>query len=431
MNGISGSFDEAVRRMGDVLAITGRVLPVTNQNVYLEAEFDNGSRVLGESKIFYAKKINDCRIRQVRLVPENPPALQDSLDAIACADIIVLGPGSLYTSIIPNFLVSGISEAIAASGAVKAFIMTSVLDSSAKISEYMGECKQMGIAVLPPDVNESDDDFTVVPEGIRFGLAAVKNIGRGFIQKVMAERAENGRFTDLEDFCRRLFGTDLNKRALENLIKCGACDGFGLRRSQMLQIYEDVMDSVASGKRRNVDGQLGLFDGFGDGEKAPAIQAPDLPELTAQVRMLFISSFFIRSILEPLSQITATAKRIAAGSYGVQIPKRYDDEIGELADTINDMYGEGISRWGEILDLGAQLELIEKSGSWYSIDGERIGQGRDNAKQYLADHPDVADRIEQGIRENLWKLQGERAKAPITAPAKPVDVSADDFSDET
>jgi len=95
------------------------------------------------------------------------------------------------------------------------------------------------------------------------------------------------------------------------------------------------------------------------------------------------------------------------------------------------MYGEGISRWGEILDLGAQLELIEKSGSWYSIDGERIGQGRDNAKQYLADHPDVADRIEQGIRENLWKLQGERAKAPITAPAKPVDVSADDFSDET
>jgi len=164
-------------------------------------------------------------------------------------------------------------------------LMTSVLDSSAKISEYMGECKQMGIAVLPPDVNESDDDFTVVPEGIRFGLAAVKNIGRGFIQKVMAERAENGRFTDLEDFCRRLFGTDLNKRALENLIKCGACDGFGLRRSQMLQIYEDVMDSVASGKRRNVDGQLGLFDGFGDGEKAPAIQAPDLPELTAQVRM--------------------------------------------------------------------------------------------------------------------------------------------------
>ena len=112
MNGISGSFDEAVQRMGDVLAITGRVLPVTNQNVYLEAEFDNGSRTLGESKIFYAKKINDCRIRQVRLVPEHPQALQDSIDAILQADIIVIGPGSLYTSIIPNFLVDGICEAI-------------------------------------------------------------------------------------------------------------------------------------------------------------------------------------------------------------------------------------------------------------------------------------------------------------------------------
>ena len=98
MNGISGSFDEAVQRMGDVLAITGRVLPMTNQNVYLEAEFDNGSRTLGESKIFYAKKINDCRIRQVRLVPEHPQALQDSIDAILQADIIVIGPGSLYTA---------------------------------------------------------------------------------------------------------------------------------------------------------------------------------------------------------------------------------------------------------------------------------------------------------------------------------------------
>ena len=123
MNGISGSFDEAVQRMGEVLAITGSVLPVTNQNVYLEAEFDNGSRTLGESKIFYAKKINDCRIRQVRLVPEHPQALQDSIDAIRQADIIVIGPGSLYTSIIPNFLVSGISDAVRQSRACKIYAL--------------------------------------------------------------------------------------------------------------------------------------------------------------------------------------------------------------------------------------------------------------------------------------------------------------------
>lgn len=138
MNGISGSFDEAVQRMGEVLAITGSVLPVTNQNVYLEAEFDNGSRTLGESKIFYAKKINDCRIRQVRLVPELPQALQDSIDAIRQADIIVIGPGSLYTSIIPNFLVDGISEAIRSSGAVREYILN-IMTQDGETDGYTGE----------------------------------------------------------------------------------------------------------------------------------------------------------------------------------------------------------------------------------------------------------------------------------------------------
>ena len=123
MTGISGSFDEAVRWMGDVLAITGKVLPVTTENVWLEAEFDDGRTILGESKIFREKKLTDCRIRKVRLVPEHPQPLQESLDAIADADLIVLGPGSLYTSIIPNFLVDGICDAIRASQAVKAYVL--------------------------------------------------------------------------------------------------------------------------------------------------------------------------------------------------------------------------------------------------------------------------------------------------------------------
>ncbi len=123
MNGISGSFDEAVHRMGDVLAITGKVLPVTNQDVHLEAEFHDGSRVLGESKIFYAKKINNSRIRKVRLVPERPEALPESVQAILDADIIVIGPGSLYTSIIPNFLVHGIADAVRRSHACKIYVL--------------------------------------------------------------------------------------------------------------------------------------------------------------------------------------------------------------------------------------------------------------------------------------------------------------------
>jgi len=94
------------------------------------------------------------------------------------------------------------------------------------------------------------------------------------------------------------------------------------------------------------------------------------------------------------------------------------------------MYGEGISRYGEMVDIGAQLEVLEKSGSWYSLNGERIGQGRDAAKAYLKEHPEVAEQVEAAIRENLWKLQGSRAKAPAQAAGKGVDVSADDFDDE-
>ena len=167
-----------------------------------------------------------------------------------------------------------------------AALMTSVLDGSVKIAEYMAECRNIGIAILPPDLNRSTAYFSVVEEGIRFGLAAVKNIGRGFIDKVERERQEKGPYRSLEDFCQRMYGTELNKRAMENLIKCGACDCFGLKRSQLLFIYDAVMASVANSRRRNVEGQLGLFDlGGGDDEPVSEVEVPRLEELTQQERM--------------------------------------------------------------------------------------------------------------------------------------------------
>ncbi|WP_209344734.1 gluconeogenesis factor YvcK family protein [Flavonifractor sp. AGMB03687] len=122
LNGISGSFDEAVSKMSQVLAITGRVLPVTNADVVLEATFENGTQVQGESKISDFKKAQDCRIQSVRLLPEHPKALPEAVRAIEEADLILLGPGSLYTSVIPNLLVDGISEAVCASRAMKIYI---------------------------------------------------------------------------------------------------------------------------------------------------------------------------------------------------------------------------------------------------------------------------------------------------------------------
>ncbi len=122
MNGISPSFDVAVSRMSEVLALTGRVLPVTTADVQLQAEFENGATVVGESKIFYCKKREDCRIRQVRLVPEHPKALPDAVSAIREADMVVLGPGSLYTSVIPNLLVDGIVDAIRDCNGLKVYV---------------------------------------------------------------------------------------------------------------------------------------------------------------------------------------------------------------------------------------------------------------------------------------------------------------------
>ena len=122
LNGITGSFEEAVAQMSQVLAITGRVLPVTGADVQLEAVFENGSRVVGESSIFSFKKEQDCRIHHVALIPEHPKALPTALEAIRQADLIILGPGSLYTSIIPNLLVDGVVEEICRARALKLYV---------------------------------------------------------------------------------------------------------------------------------------------------------------------------------------------------------------------------------------------------------------------------------------------------------------------
>ena len=162
-----------------------------------------------------------------------------------------------------------------------AALMTSVLDSAVKISGYIAECKEMGILTLPPDINSSEDVFTVEGKNIRFGLGAVKNIGRGLIRSVMARREEGGPFRSLEDFLTRMGEGELNKRAVENFIKCGAMDGFGNHRSELLAVYESMMDSLAISRKKNLEGQMGLFGMMEDEESAStAIPIPHLPEVS-------------------------------------------------------------------------------------------------------------------------------------------------------
>ncbi len=123
LNGICGSFAEAVHRMGEVLAITGRVLPVTEEDIHLQAQFEDGSTILGESAIFYHKKETRKKIRRVVLTPEHPDAFPEALEAIKRADLILIGPGSLYTSIIPNFLVNNVTETVVKARGYKVMVM--------------------------------------------------------------------------------------------------------------------------------------------------------------------------------------------------------------------------------------------------------------------------------------------------------------------
>ena len=167
-----------------------------------------------------------------------------------------------------------------------AALMTSVLDSATKISGYIAECKELGIATLPPDINHSEDHFTVEGNSIRFGLGAVKNVGRGLIRSMVYKRTEGGPFKSLEDFIQRMGEGELNKRAVENFIKCGAMDCFGYHRSELLAVYDTMMDSIASSRKKNLEGQMGLFSMFQDEDKAAAIPIPKLAEMRKADLML-------------------------------------------------------------------------------------------------------------------------------------------------
>ena len=160
-----------------------------------------------------------------------------------------------------------------------AALMTSVLDSAPKIAGYIAECKEMRIAVLPPDINHSDDPFIVEGDSIRFGLGAVKNVGHNLIRAMVAKRQEAGPFQSLEDFLRRMGEGELNKRAVENFIRCGAMDCFGYHRSELLAVYDTMMDSVAASRKKNLEGQMGLFAMLEGEDEAVSVQIPPMKEL--------------------------------------------------------------------------------------------------------------------------------------------------------
>ncbi len=159
-----------------------------------------------------------------------------------------------------------------------AALMTSVMDNAAKVSGYIEECKKMGIALLPPDLNEGYRQFSVSDGKIRFALAAIKNVGKGAVDALVAEREKNGSFTSLTDFCNRMEGGEWSVRGIEGLIKGGALDSLGGYRSQYMAIYKEILAGIGHARKNNIEGQLNLFDMGGDESFQQTDELPQIKE---------------------------------------------------------------------------------------------------------------------------------------------------------
>lgn len=218
-----------------------------------------------------------------------------------------------------------------------AALLTSVLDVPSKISEYIGAAREMGIRVLPPDVNSSEDGFAVSGEDIRFGLAAIKNVGRNFMRSLVEERKTNGKYRSLSDFCKRLHDRELNRRALQSLIEAGAFDTMGFHRSQLLVVFEHVMDAVSNENRKNIEGQLDLFGMGIEQTKDQEVTMPDLPEMDKK-RLLALEKQTTGMYLSghPMDAYRALAKR----AHTAQIRKINEDFS---ADAEQPQYKDGSS----------------------------------------------------------------------------------------
>ncbi len=165
-----------------------------------------------------------------------------------------------------------------------AALMTSIMGNSDKVVEYIRECNAIGIPVNPPDINKSFSKFSVEGDSIRFGLAAVKNVGVNIIENIVKEREENGEFKDFVDFAKRLDSKDTNKRMIESLIKCGAFDQISENRATLMAGYESVLESISMDRKKNVQGQISLFDAF-------SAQVEEVPDMQLSTNLPVVREF--------------------------------------------------------------------------------------------------------------------------------------------
>jgi DNA polymerase-3 subunit alpha len=169
-----------------------------------------------------------------------------------------------------------------------AALMTSVIDNPGKVAEYIYNCRQMNIKILPPDINEGDADFTVKDGAIRYALSAIKGVGKPVIDAIVAERQERGCFKSLKDFAQRLSGKEVNKRTIESFIKAGVFTNLHQNRRQLMLSYIQILDQVAEEKKKSLTGQMTLFDLVGDEDKLELeVRMPDVSEYADEQLLAF------------------------------------------------------------------------------------------------------------------------------------------------
>ncbi len=312
-----------------------------------------------------------------------------------------------------------------------AALITSVLDNSTKVAEYISECRELGIKLLPPDINESEADFTVVGDNLRFGMAAVKNVGRGFVRSLVTERHLGGKFEAFDEFCRRMYGQDMNRRAIESLIRAGAFDSLGYKRRALLQVMDTVIDGVASEGRKNIEGQFDLFGMSEDegGVAAEPMRLPDVEEFSPQEKMNMereMTGLYLSG--HPMDEYREKAKTLGAVRIGA-ILEEHENGVtdGKYADgqyvSICGVVGSYKTRTTKNNSMMAYVTLEDDSGFMELICFQRaLDSGgsyiKDNAALYVRGKISVRDEKEPQLMVDMIRPLTDLDAAPVEEPKK-------------
>ena len=297
-----------------------------------------------------------------------------------------------------------------------AALMTSVIDNPNKVAEYILTCRQMKIGILPPDINLGESSFSVDGNNIRYGLSAIKSIGRPVIDAVVEEREAHGAYKSIVDFIERVSGKEVNKRTIESLIKSGALDGLGGTRKQLMQVYAGIVERVASEKKSSISGQMSLFDLMGEEEKKEyEIQMPDVGEFDKEQILAFekeVLGIYISG--HPLEKYEALWRR---GISNVTADFALDEETGvsKVQDNSTAIVGGMITgktikytktnktmAFLTIEDLVGTVEVIvfpkdyEKNSQMLTLDRKVFVRGRVSCEE---------DKPSKLICEKIWPFE--------------------------